>query len=58
MAKRRLGWDRLLRQRTDVHYQRLDGAELTLPCCNVFRFREGLIHDHRIYMDINPVIAP
>jgi ketosteroid isomerase-like protein len=42
----------------DVHYQRRDGRELTLPCCNVFRVHDGLIHDYRIYMDVNPVTAP
>jgi ketosteroid isomerase-like protein len=42
----------------DVHYKRLDGQRLTLPCCNVFRVRDGLIHDYRVYMDVNPVIAP
>ena len=40
-----------------VHYERLDGRELTLPCCNVFRFRDGLVADYRVYMDINPVYA-
>jgi ketosteroid isomerase-like protein len=41
----------------DVHYRRLDGRELDLPCCNVFRVRDGLVRDYRIYMDVNPVIA-
>jgi ketosteroid isomerase-like protein len=41
----------------DVHYTRLDGGELTLPCCNVFRLRDGLVADYRVYMDINPVYA-
>jgi ketosteroid isomerase-like protein len=41
----------------DVHYTRLDGQELTLPCCNVFRLRDGLVSDYRVYMDINPVYA-
>jgi ketosteroid isomerase-like protein len=40
-----------------VSYHRLDGGELTLPCCNVFRVRDGLVADYRIYMDINPVFA-
>lgn len=40
-----------------VHYTRLDGRELTLPCCNVFRLRDGLVADYRVYMDINPVYA-
>jgi ketosteroid isomerase-like protein len=42
----------------DVHYTRLDGGELTLPCCNTFRLRDGLVHDYRVYMDITPVLAP
>lgn len=42
----------------DVHYKRLDGGELALPCCNVFRFRDGLISDYRVFMDVNPVLAP
>lgn len=40
-----------------VHYTRLDGAELTLSCCNVFRIRDGAVADYRVYMDINPVYA-
>jgi ketosteroid isomerase-like protein len=42
----------------DVHYRRLDGRELDLPCCNVFRVSDGLIRDYRIYMDVHPAIAP
>jgi ketosteroid isomerase-like protein len=38
-----------------VHYTRLDGTELTLPCCNVFRLRGGVVADYRVYMDITPV---
>jgi ketosteroid isomerase-like protein len=38
-----------------VHYIRLDGSELTLPCCNVFRLRDGAVADYRVYMDITPV---
>ena len=41
----------------EVHYTRHDGQELTLPCCNVFRLRDGLVADYRVYMDINPVYA-
>jgi len=29
-----------------------------LPCCNVFRLRDGVVDSYLIYMDINPVIAP
>jgi hypothetical protein len=42
---------------TDVHYRRLDGRELNLPCCNVFRVTGGLLRDYRIYVDVNPVIV-
>jgi ketosteroid isomerase-like protein len=41
----------------DVHYRRLDGRELNLPCCNVFRVSDGLVRDYRIYMDVHPVIT-
>jgi ketosteroid isomerase-like protein len=40
-----------------VQYTRLDGTELTLPCCNVFRLRDGAVADYRVYMDITPVYA-
>jgi ketosteroid isomerase-like protein len=42
----------------DVYYRRLDGRELNLPCCNVFRLHDGLVNDYLIYMDVNPVITP
>lgn len=41
----------------DVQYKRLDGSELTLPCCNVFGVQNGVVNDYRIYMDVNPVVA-
>ena len=41
----------------EVRYTRLDGAEKTLPVCNVFRLREGAIANYRVYMDITPVYA-
>lgn len=41
----------------DVHYTRQDGGELILPCCNIFRVRDGLVVDYRIYMDVSPVFA-
>jgi ketosteroid isomerase-like protein len=40
-----------------VHYTRLDGTVVTLPCCNVFRLRNGAVADYRVYMDITPVYA-
>jgi ketosteroid isomerase-like protein len=41
----------------DVHYTRLDGGEVTLPCCNVFRLRDGSVSDYRSYIDVTPVYA-
>jgi ketosteroid isomerase-like protein len=41
----------------EVDYTRLDGGELTLPCCNVFRLRDGSVADYRVYIDITPVYA-
>jgi ketosteroid isomerase-like protein len=38
-----------------VQYTRLDGSKVTLPCCNVFRVRDGAVADYRVYMDITPV---
>jgi ketosteroid isomerase-like protein len=42
----------------DVHYTRHDGDVVTLPCCNVFRLRDGLIAEYRSYIDATPVYAP
>jgi ketosteroid isomerase-like protein len=39
----------------DVHYTRHDGVVVTLPCCNVFRLRDGLIAEYRSYVDATPV---
>ena len=41
----------------DVHYTRLDGREVTLPCCNVFRLRDGLLAEYRSYIDASPVYS-
>ena len=41
----------------DVHHRGLDGCELNLLCCNVFRASDGLVRDYRIYLDVNPVIV-
>jgi limonene-1,2-epoxide hydrolase len=40
----------------DVYYRRIDGRELNLPCCNVFRIHDARVYDYRIYMDVGPVI--
>jgi ketosteroid isomerase-like protein len=41
----------------DVHYTRHDNHVVTLPCCNVFRLRDGLIAEYRSYIDATPVYA-
>jgi ketosteroid isomerase-like protein len=41
----------------DVHYTRLVGGEVTLPCCNVFRLRDGLVAEYRSYIDATPVYS-
>jgi len=40
-----------------VHYTRHDSRVVTLPCCNVFRLRDGLIAEYRSYIDATPVYA-
>jgi ketosteroid isomerase-like protein len=41
----------------DVHYTRQDGDVVILPCCNVFRLRDGHIAEYRSYIDATPVYA-
>ena len=41
----------------DLHYECLDGRKVTLPVCNVFRVRGGLVSEYRVYLDIGPVYA-
>jgi ketosteroid isomerase-like protein len=40
---------------SDVHYIRLDGGKVSLPCCNVFKLRDGLVSEYRSCMDATPV---
>jgi ketosteroid isomerase-like protein len=40
-----------------VHYEKLDGGRISLPCANTFRVRDGEVSDYRIYMDITPVLG-
>jgi ketosteroid isomerase-like protein len=40
-----------------VHYTRLDGGEVTLPCCNVFRLRDGKVAEYLSYIDATSVYA-
>jgi ketosteroid isomerase-like protein len=41
----------------DVHYKRLDGQVVTLPCVNVLRLSDGAVADYRTYYDPTPVYA-
>jgi hypothetical protein len=43
--------------RLSVEYTRHDDNKVTLPCVNIFKMKDGLIDDYRIYMDIGPVYA-
>jgi ketosteroid isomerase-like protein len=43
--------------RMTVHYARADGPTVSLPCCNVLRFTEGLVSEYRVFMDMTPVFA-
>jgi len=47
----------VLLARLTVHYTRLDGLMVSLPCCNVFRLSGGLIAQYRVYVDLGPVFA-
>lgn len=39
----------------DVAYWRPDGSQVTLPCCDLFRFEGDMIAELRIFMDAGPV---
>jgi ketosteroid isomerase-like protein len=41
----------------DVHYTRLAAREVIVPCCNVFRLRDGLVAGYRSYIDATPVYS-
>ena len=43
--------------RSGVHHEILDGKSVTLPRCNVFRIRDGLISAYRSDLDATPVYA-
>lgn len=40
-----------------VVYTRKDGGVVDLPCANIFRMKDGLIRDYRIFIDISPLYA-
>jgi len=39
----------------EVTYMRNDDTKLTLPFANIFRMKDNLIADYRIYIDISPL---
>lgn len=43
--------------RMTVHYTRLDGEVVSVPCCNVFCLRDGAIAEYEVYVDMTPVFA-
>jgi ketosteroid isomerase-like protein len=43
--------------RMTVHYSRLDGKTVSLPCCNVLRFAQDLVSNYQVFMDMAPVFA-
>jgi hypothetical protein len=49
--------DNIAFSRMEVQYTRLDGRLVTLPVGNFFSFRDELIADYHVYMDIGPVYA-
>jgi ketosteroid isomerase-like protein len=37
------------------HFTRAaDGATISFPCTDIYRFRDGLIVDWRVYTDMSP----
>ena len=41
----------------EVHYTRLDGRQVSVPGCNVFRLRDRSVAGYRSYIDVTPVYA-
>ena len=40
-----------------VTYTRKDGGIVEVPAANIFRMRDGLVHDYRIFVDNAAVYA-
>ena len=40
-----------------AHYTRVDGEQVSLPCCNIFRMSGELISDYQVFMDITPALS-
>jgi ketosteroid isomerase-like protein len=43
--------------RMTVHYTRLDGEVVSVPCCNVLRLSAGAIAEYQVFIDMTPVFA-
>ena len=41
----------------EITYTRLDGRQVTVPCCDVFRVNGDKIQEMRIFVDVTPVIS-
>ena len=42
----------------DSHFRRVaDGRAISLPCTDIYRFRDGRIHDWRVFADMSPFRA-
>jgi ketosteroid isomerase-like protein len=42
---------------SSVHYTRLDGKVVSVPCCNVFRLSAHGITEYQVFLDMTPVFA-
>lgn len=42
----------------DVHYWRLDGSHIALPCSDTLRAKDGKVTELRIFMDVAPLADP
>ena len=41
----------------EVTYTKMDGADVTLPFVNVFRFAKGRVRDYLIHIDPSPLMG-
>jgi ketosteroid isomerase-like protein len=41
----------------DVTYTRKDGGTVTVPVVTIYRERDGLINDYRVFIDLAPLFA-
>ena len=41
----------------EITYTRLDGTDVTVPCCDVFRIQGDKIEEMRVFVDVTPVFA-